>query len=70
MLTNCLLVLLLQQGFDYEQVEKVGLLDVRLVTGLVVGVSFQLELTLEMISLFDEYVLNIMEHLADMQDYC
>ena len=37
MSANYLLVLLLQQGFDYEQIKKVGLLDVRLVE-LVVGV--------------------------------
>ena len=39
---NCLLVLLFQQGFDCEQVEK-GLLNVRLV-GLVARVFFQLGL--------------------------
>ena len=42
-LTNYSLVLLLWQGFDYEQVEEVGLLDVRLV-GLVAGASSQLGL--------------------------
>jgi len=43
-LANYSLVLLLQQGFDHEQVEKVGLLDVRLVIELVAGVFSQLEL--------------------------
>jgi len=42
-LANCSLVLLLQQSFDYEQVEEVGLLAVLLVVGLV-GASFQLGL--------------------------
>ena len=37
---NCLLVLLLQYDFDYEQVVEVDLLDVKLVMGLVVGASF------------------------------
>jgi len=41
---SCSLVLLLQQGFDCEQVEEVGLLAVKLVIGLVVGASFQLGL--------------------------
>jgi len=41
MLANCLLVLLLQQGFDHEQVEEVGLLAVIV---LVVRASSQLEL--------------------------
>ena len=40
---NCLLVLLLCWGLDHEQVEEVGLLAVKLVIGLVVGASFQLE---------------------------
>ena len=44
MLANYSLVLLLQQGFDYEQVEEVSLLDIRLVIGLVVGAFFQLGL--------------------------
>jgi len=44
MLANYLLVLLLQQGFDYEQVKEVDLLDIRLVTRLVVEVSSQLGL--------------------------
>ena len=39
---NCSLVFLLQRGFDYEQVEEVGLLAVKLVLGLVVGASSQL----------------------------
>jgi len=40
---NCSLVLLLQRGFDYEQVEDVGLLAVIvLVVGLVVEASSQL----------------------------
>ena len=39
-LANWSLVLLLHWGFDYERVEKLGLLVVR----LVVGASFQLEL--------------------------
>ena len=43
MLANYLLVLSLWQSFDCEWVEKVGLLAVKLVVGLV-GVSFQLEL--------------------------
>ena len=44
------LVLPLQQDFDYEQVEEVGLLDVRLVVGLVAEASSQLELlSIEMI---------------------
>ena len=34
---NCLLVLSLQQGFDYKWVEKLDLLDIRLVVRLVVG---------------------------------
>jgi len=44
---NYSLVLLLQQGFDHEWVEDVGLLAVKLVIGLVVGVSFQLGLLSE-----------------------
>jgi len=40
MLANCSLILLLQWSFDYKWVEEVGLLDVRLVIGLVVGASF------------------------------
>jgi len=36
MLANCSLVLLLQQGFDYEQVEKVGLLAIIV---LVIGLA-------------------------------
>ena len=43
-LVNCSLVLLLQQSFNCEQVEKVSLLTVKLVIGLVAGASFQLEL--------------------------
>jgi len=39
MLVNCSLVLSLQQSFDYEQVEEVGLLAVIV---LVVGASSQL----------------------------
>ena len=39
---NCLLVLSLRRGFDHERVEKVGLLAVKLVLGLVVGASSQL----------------------------
>ena len=42
-LASCSLVLLLWRGFDYEQVEEVGLLAVKLVIGLVVGASSQLE---------------------------
>jgi len=38
-LANCLWVLLLQQSFDYKQVEEVGLLADKLVIGLVAGVS-------------------------------
>ena len=41
-MVSCLLVLSLQQGFDYEQVEEIGLLAVKLVIGLVVGASSQL----------------------------
>jgi len=41
---NYLLVLLLQWSFDCEWVEEVGLLDIRLVIGLVVGASSQLRL--------------------------
>jgi len=37
------LVLLLQWSFDYEQVEEVGLLTVKLVIELVAEVFFQLE---------------------------
>ena len=40
---NCSLVLLLRWGFDHEQVEEVSLLAVKLVIGLVVGASSQLE---------------------------
>ena len=39
---NCSLVFSLWQSFDCEQVEEVGLLAVKLVLGLVVGVSSQL----------------------------
>ena len=39
---NCSLVWLLQQGFDCEWVEKVGLLAVKLVIGLVAEASSQL----------------------------
>ena len=42
-LANYSLVLLFQQGFDHEQVEEVGLLAVKLVIGLVIGTSSQLE---------------------------
>ena len=38
-LANCSLVLLLQRGFDHEQVEKVGLLTIKLVIGLVAEAS-------------------------------
>ena len=41
-LASCSLVLSLQQNFDHEQVEEVGLLAVKLVIGLVVGASSQL----------------------------
>ena len=41
-LANCLLVLLFQQSFNYEQVKDVGLLAVKLVLGLVAGASSQL----------------------------
>ena len=40
---NCSLVLLLRRGLDCERVEEVGLLAVKLVIGLVVGASSQLE---------------------------
>ena len=43
-LANYLLVLLLQQGLDYKQVEDIGLLAVKLVIGLVVRTFSQLEL--------------------------
>ena len=39
---SCSLVLSLQQGFDYERVEEISLLAVKLVIGLVVGASSQL----------------------------
>ena len=42
-LANCLLVLLLWWYFNYEQVEDVGLLNVKSVLGLVAEVSSQLE---------------------------
>ena len=38
-LANYSLVLLFQQSFDYEWVEEVGLLDIRLVIEFVVEVS-------------------------------
>jgi len=41
---GCSLVLLLQQKFNHEQVEEVGLLAIKLVIELVVEVSSQLEL--------------------------
>ena len=41
---SCSLVLLLRRGLDYERVEEVGLLAVKLVIGLVVRASSQLEL--------------------------
>jgi len=41
-LANCSLVFSLRWGFDHERVEKVGLLAVKLVLGLVVGASSQL----------------------------
>ena len=41
-LASCSLVLSLCWGLDYEQVEEVGLLAVKLVIGLVVGASSQL----------------------------
>ena len=44
MSANCLLVLLLQWSFDYKQVEKVGLLAVKLVIRLVAGAFSQLGL--------------------------
>ena len=36
-LANCSLVLLFQWDFDYKQVKKMNLLNVRLVIGLVAG---------------------------------
>ena len=42
-LASCSLVLLLRQGLDHERVEEVGLLAAKLVIGLVVGASSQLE---------------------------
>ena len=39
---SCSLVLLLRRGLDYERVEEVGLLAVKLVIGLIVGASSQL----------------------------
>jgi len=44
MLANCLLVFSLRQGLNCERVEDVGLLAVKLVIGLVAGVSSQLGL--------------------------
>jgi len=44
MSANCLLVLSLQQSFDYEQVKELDLLVVRLVVKLVAGASLQLRL--------------------------
>ena len=44
MLASCSLVLSLQQCFDHKRVEEVGLLDVKLVIGLVVEASSQLGL--------------------------
>ena len=44
MLANCLLVLLLWQGFDYEWVEEVGLLAVKLVIVLVTEASSQVRI--------------------------
>ena len=41
-LANCLLGLLLWQSFDYKQVKNISLLAVKLVLGLVAGVSSQL----------------------------
>jgi len=41
---NCLLVLLLWWSFDYEWVEEVDLLDIRLVIGLIARPSSQLGL--------------------------
>ena len=43
-LASCSLVLSLCRGLDYERVEEVGLLAVKLVIELVVGVSSQLGL--------------------------
>ena len=43
MLANCSLVLLLQQGFDYEQVEKVGLLAIIVLVIGLAEASSQLE---------------------------
>ena len=40
---SCSLVLLLHRSLGHEQVEEVGLLAVKLVIGLVVGASSQLE---------------------------
>ena len=40
---NCSLVLLLWWGFNHEQVEELNLLEIRLVAGLVVEASSQLE---------------------------
>ena len=44
MSANCLLVLSLQWSFDYKQIEKVGLLAVKLVIRLVAGAFSQLGL--------------------------
>jgi len=46
MLVNCLLVLSLWQSFNYKQVEKLDLLEVRSVVGLVVK-AFLLEVQYE-----------------------
>ncbi len=40
---SLVLVLSLRRGLDHEQVEEVGLLAAKLVLGLVVGASSQLE---------------------------
>ena len=41
-LANCLLVLLLHQVLNCEQVKDIGILAVKLVIGLVIGIFFQL----------------------------
>ena len=40
--SNCLLVLLLRQGFDYERVEDIGLLAILLLVLGLAGASSQL----------------------------
>ena len=52
-LANYLLILLMQQGFNHKWVKELGLLDIRLVAGLIAGVFSQLGL------LFTEIILGL-----------